>query len=65
MAARWATATDTPVRNGVIELDDAQMRFVEAVDGRGDGMAAADLHAADRSRVGETLTICGFDFRLV
>jgi hypothetical protein len=65
MAARWATATDTPVRNGVIELDDAQMRFVEAVDGRGDGMAAADLHAADRSRAGETLTICGFEFRLV
>ena len=65
MAARWAKATDTKVRNGMIELDDAQMRFVEAVDGRGDGMAAADLHVADRSRAGETLTICGFDFRLV
>ena len=45
--------------------DDAQIRFVPANDGRGDGLAAADLVATDRSRAGEVLSICDFEFRLV
>ena len=65
MAARWAKATGSPVREGVIELDDAQIRFIEAKDGRGDGLSAADLYATDRSRAGEALALCGFEFRLV
>ena len=65
MAARWATAVGRPVSDGVMELDDALIRFVEETDGRGDGLAAADLVATDRSRVGETLTLCGTVFRMV
>ena len=65
MAARWAQATGNPVREGVIQLDDAQIRFIEAKDGRGDGLSAADLYATDRSRAGEAFTLGGFEFRLV
>ena len=65
MAARWAQATDNPVRQKVIQLDDAQIRFIEAKDGRGDGLSAADLYATDRRRAGEALTLGGFEFRLV
>ncbi len=65
MADRWAVAVGRPVHDGVMTLDDAEIRFVEATDGRGDGLAAADLVATDRSRAGETLTLCGTDFRLV
>ena len=65
MAERWAQAVGIPASGGVIQLDDAQIRFVAAGDGRGDGLTAADLTATDRSRAGETLDICGFQFRLV
>lgn len=65
MSARWASAVGRPVNDGVITLDDAQIRFVKASDGRGDGLASADLRAKDRSRAGETLEICGFEFKLV
>ncbi|MEM7094628.1 MAG: hypothetical protein AAF567_16610 [Actinomycetota bacterium] len=65
MTARWATAIGRPASANKIELDDAVIRFVTATDGRGDGLAAADLVAADRSRAGETLRLCGTDFRLV
>ena len=65
LAQRWSRAIDRPVRNGVIELDDAELRFVQATDGRGDGLSAAELRAADRTRAGECLELCGFQFRLV
>ena len=65
LAQRWALAIGRPTNNRVIELDDALIRFVPAADGRGDGLAAADLVAADRHRAGEVLQIGGFDFRLV
>ena len=45
--------------------DDAELRFVQATDGRGDGLSAAELRAADRTRAGECLELCGFQFRLV
>lgn len=69
LAARWAVALGEPVGGTdalpVIELDDADIRFVTATDGRGDGLRSADLVATDRSRVGERLDLCGFEFRLV
>lgn len=65
MAERWAKAVGRPVANGTMELDDAQIRFVAATDGRGDGLSSADLVATDRSRAGESLDLCGFRFNLV
>ena len=65
MSQRWAKAIGRPVSGGVIVLDDAKIRFVDAADGRGDGLAAADLVATDRSRAGDVFDICGFQFRLV
>ena len=73
MAERWARALGLDLAGGgaqeggvpVIQLDDAVIRFVEATDGRGDGLAGADLVAADRSHVGETLHLGGMDFHLV
>ena len=65
LAANWSKAVGVPVRSGVMELDDAQIRFVPAADGRGDGLASADLLATDRARVGEVIETCGFRFCLV
>lgn len=66
MAARWSAALDRPLNpDGHLDLDDAVIRFVPATDGRGDGLAAADLAAVDRSRAGEATTVCGTRFNLV
>lgn len=66
MAARWSTALDRPVGDeGAIALDDAVIRFAPATDGRGDGLAAADLVAVDRARAGQTVEVCGVRFNLV
>jgi hypothetical protein len=48
----------------VIALDDATLRFTEAADGRGEGLAALDLTCADPGRRGLAL-ICGIRFRLL
>jgi hypothetical protein len=66
MAERWSLALGKPLSDtGSIELSDASIRFKAAADGRGDGLAAADLSVTDRSRVGETIEVCGFRFNLV
>ncbi len=66
MAERWGRALDHPVDGeNRIELSDATIRFVAAEDGRGDGLAAADLVATDRARAGETIELCGTRFNLV
>jgi hypothetical protein len=73
MAQRWGRALGHPVEGSgspggsdpSIELSDATIRFVQATDGRGDGLAAADLVAADRARAGETVELCGTRFNLV
>ncbi len=66
MTARWSVALGQPVQSdGTIVLDDAVIRFVGDEDGRGDGLAAVDLVATDRSRAGETEVICGTRFNLV
>lgn len=65
VAARWSALLDRPVEDRTIRLDDAELRFVEASDGRGDGVRAYDLVAADRSRVGETHDVRGVLVNLV
>ena len=65
MVERWSNAIGIPSRSRVIELEDAEIRFVAATDGRGDGLTAASLVSKDRQRAGESIRICGFEFRLV
>jgi hypothetical protein len=65
LAKCWSAILDRPLTDGAIECDDATIRFVEATDGRGDGLAAIDVFVVDRDRVGETLTIGGARFNLV
>ena len=69
MAERWSLALGCPTNESdgasAIELSDATIRFVRDSDGRGDGLSAASLVAADRSRAGETIELCGFRFHLV
>ncbi|MGH1488421.1 MAG: VOC family protein [Acidimicrobiales bacterium] len=75
MASRWARALAHDLGGNKVDgeqadgreivLSDATIRFVEATDGRGDGLAAVDLAATDRGRAGETIDICGTRFNLV
>ena len=68
LARRWSEVMERPVqtRDGqrVIALDDATLRFTEAIDGRGEGLGGLDLACADPGRAG-LLQICGIRFRLV
>jgi Glyoxalase-like domain len=68
LAQRWSQVIERPVvmREGqrTIALDDATLRFTEASDGRGEGLAGLDLDCADPARRGLAL-ICGIRFRLV
>ena len=68
LARRWSDVIERPVRmeNGhrVIALDDATLRFTEATDGRGEGLAGLDLVCADPARRGLVL-ISGIRFRLL
>jgi len=59
VAQRWSALLDRPVENGLLKLDDADLRFVRANDGRGDGLRALDFRARDRTRVGDQLIIHG------
>jgi hypothetical protein len=68
LARRWSEVIERPVRmqdgQRVIAVDDATLRFAEATDGRGEGLAGLDLACADPARRGLAL-ICGIRFRLV
>ena len=68
LARRWSDVIERPVRmqdgERVILLDDATLRFTEATDGRGEGLAGLDLACADPARNGLVL-VCGIRFRLV
>jgi hypothetical protein len=76
-AARWSEVLGAPRRGLEIPLDAGTLRFVEATDGRGEGVAGVDVAAADSSRVlgrardrglpvdGRCITACGTRFRLV
>ena len=68
LARRWSEVIERPVRmqdgQRVIALDDATLRFTEATDGRGEGLAGLDVACADPARRGLVL-VCGIRFRLV
>lgn len=68
LARRWSDVIERPVRmhdgQRVIALDDATLRFTEATDGRGEGLAGLGLACADPARRGLVL-ICGIRFRLI
>jgi len=59
VAQRWSALLERPVEDGILKLDDADVRFVKAGDGRGDGLRAIDFRANDRDRIGEQLIIHG------
>lgn len=62
LAERWSAILERPVRlvEGVptIALDNADLRFVEAVDGRGEGLGGIDLAAAG-TQIASIPTIIG------
>jgi hypothetical protein len=68
LARRWSLVTERPIqmRDGqrVIALDDATLRFIEAADGRGEGLGGLDLACADPARAG-LVQLCGIRFRLI
>ena len=68
LACRWSEVVERPVRQEdgqrMIALDDATIRFTEAADGRGEGLAGLDLTCADPGRRG-LASICGIRFRLL
>ena len=79
IAANWAAAFGRSFRlEGdvlLMQLDDGDIRFVEAVDGRGDGVAAVEFSVTDRSAImtaaekhnlswfGNEIMVCGTRFR--
>lgn len=82
LARRWSEILDIPVERDAravptINLDNAVLRFVEAADGRGEGLGGLDLAATDAARAlaeaerrglrtGEDeIAICGTRFRLI
>jgi hypothetical protein len=82
LAQRWSGITDIPLRNdttGHLEmpLKNAVIRFVEATDGRGEGLGSIDLAVTNRERllkaavernlkISESqLMICGVRFNLI
>ncbi|MBT3535688.1 MAG: hypothetical protein HN478_17540 [Rhodospirillaceae bacterium] len=82
LAARWGEILNLPIAKGAsgaseIVLDNATLRFVEATDGRGEGLGGVDVQAADRGAIlvaaesrglavdGDSVNICGTRFRLL
>jgi hypothetical protein len=81
LSKRWSEVTGRPVSadiagNPQIVLEDAVLRFVRALDGRGEGLAGLDLDVVDRAHIlreaakrgcpvsSEVVTVCGVRFRL-
>jgi hypothetical protein len=65
LAERWSSIAEIPLRNdsrGRIEmpLDNASVRFIEATDGRGEGLGGIDIVAADRKRLLATAASRGY-----
>ena len=65
MAERWANAVGRPVSQGIMALDDAEIRFVQATDGRETVWRRQICALRIGPERGETLNLCGFQFRLV
>ena len=56
LAERWARIAQLPLArddagNTTIELENATLRFVEATDGRGEGLGGIDVRTADRAAI--------------
>lgn len=49
MAARWSEVLGAPATDRVVTLDRGRIRFVEASDGRGDGVAAVEIGGGGRT----------------
>jgi len=81
VAARWSQITEIDLGTDdegrtTLPFDNATVRFVEATDGRGDGLAGVELIAADRDKAlgaakdrglvdGDgVITICGTRFKI-
>jgi catechol 2,3-dioxygenase-like lactoylglutathione lyase family enzyme len=76
-AARWSEVLGIPRRGFEIPLDEGTIRFVEAADGRGEGLGGVDVAATDAPEVlkrarnrglpidGNCITLCGTRVRLV
>ena len=85
LAERWSKIAEAPLRNDArgrleLPLDNAAIRFVEAIDGRGEGLGGIDVVVSDRKRLLEAaerrslrvahdtddqVNICGTRFYLV
>jgi hypothetical protein len=79
VAAKWAAVFDLPVDSRgsalSLQLDEGEIRFVQATDGRGDGLSGLDLvtnnwaavaSAADRMKMprsGRSIEACGVHFK--
>ena len=55
MAARWAEVLARQADGPVLRLDEGEIRFVPAADGRGEGVAGIEFRAA----VDAELDVCG------
>jgi hypothetical protein len=85
LAERWSRIAELPLRNDTrghleLPLDNAAIRFVEATDGRGEGLGGIDVVVTDRKRLLESaerrglrvaqdrvsqVNICGTRFYLI
>ncbi|HZP46062.1 MAG TPA: hypothetical protein VFB15_10470 [Candidatus Binataceae bacterium] len=82
LAERWSAIAGIPLRHDhrgrtELPLDNAAIRFVEATDGRGEGLGGIDVVAVNRSRIlsaaaergrklnDNQVNICGVRFNLV
>lgn len=82
LARRWGEVMELPVSRDehsrpVIALDDARLRFVQAADGRGEGLAGLDVSCVDKGRVlsaagarglagqGDVVLACGMRFYIL
>jgi hypothetical protein len=68
-AAQWSLAygREIVLVDGVLTLpmDNSEVRFVQAEDGRGAGLQALDLTTSDPDLVGNTLALCGTSFNFL
>jgi len=82
LARRWSEVLDVPLRNDgqgrpTLKLENADLRFVPADDGRGEGLGGLDFQVADRDHIlreatarnyeikGDTVVVCGTRFKLL
>ena len=82
LAERWSEVLDVPLRNDAqghptLKLENADLRFVPADDGRGEGLGGLDFQVSDRDHIlreatarnheikGDTVLVCGTRLKLL